>query len=116
MGRRVPDGVETTHTLPQPQPPIDPAHEPFVGNVTVDDNLAEAAEVAVWNVLGRSDHRLDVGVDDGVVTLRGDVADHEQCRACERAVGAVKGVRRVESRIRVAVDSSSLNVAIAPRS
>lgn len=86
--------------LPHPKQPIDPQHDPFVGNETVDDNICEWAKLAVWNAI--PGHHLSVAVSDGVVTLAGAVEQLEQRRLAVAAAARVEGVRRVVDRIRVA--------------
>lgn len=89
------------HVLPHPRPPIDPATQPFVGNESVDDNLAELAQVAMWNAIGAADRGVRVTVKDGVATLAGVLADKSQRKAVEQAVAAVPGIAGIRSAIRI---------------
>jgi hypothetical protein len=82
-------------SLPQPQPPIDPARTPLVGNETVDDNIAECAQIAIWNVIGRRGRAITLTVDQGVVTIAGKLVTGEHRDAVIAAIGHLRGVRGV---------------------
>jgi hypothetical protein len=81
-----------------------------VGNATLDDNIAEGAQVALWSALGDDHHRIRVHVEDGCVTLAGALDDKAACEAAELAVRAVPGVRRVVPRLA----AGSVSAAVAP--
>jgi osmotically-inducible protein OsmY len=73
-----------------------------------DTDLALAAADALrWNVLVPSD-RIKVTVEDGWLTLEGEVTWDFQRRAAERAVRGLPGIRGIAKRI-------SLEPRVAPR-
>jgi hypothetical protein len=81
------------HVLQEPQ--TESAGGPFVGNETLDDNLAESAQIAAWKAIrGRCDC-LTVSVSGGSVTLSGTVQSDADAERCEAAVQSVEGVRQV---------------------
>ncbi|MBI4924084.1 MAG: BON domain-containing protein [Devosia nanyangense] len=81
--------------LPQPQPPIDPTLTPLVGNESVDDNIAECAQIAIWNVIGRRGRAITLTVDQGVVTIAGKLVTGEHRDEVIAAIGHLRGVRGV---------------------
>lgn len=81
--------------LPHPQPPIDPARTPLVGNESVDDNIAECAQIAIWNVIGKRGRAVTLSVDQGVVTISGKLVTGERRDAVIAAIGRLRGVRYV---------------------
>ena len=82
--------AEKARTIPRPRAPIDPRKEPFVGNATTDDNLAEAIEVAIWTVAGESGRRIETTVNDGIVKLTGTLESMANCKAIAQGLnGAV---------------------------
>ena len=81
------------HVLQEPLP-LSP-DSPFVGNETLDDNLAESAQVAAWTAIqGRCDG-LAVSSAAGCVTLSGTVPSRPDAERCEASVLAVPGVLKV---------------------
>jgi len=86
-------------TLPHPKPPIDPAVEPLVGNESVDDNLAELAEMAMWKAIGVADRTVELCVETGVVRLSGTLKNAAQLEAVTAAVSRVPGVREVVAQV-----------------
>jgi hypothetical protein len=94
-----PRQFEYRHEVPHPRAPIDSRKEPFVGNRTADDNLAEAVVVAIWTVAGVAGRHLVVDVEDGIVRLAGVLESGVDCKAIESAVAAVNGVREVVNRV-----------------
>jgi hypothetical protein len=81
------------HVLQEPQPAS--TEEPYVGNETLDDNLAERAQIAAWKAIeGRCDC-LTVSVMEGRLTLSGTVQSEVDAERCESAVRSVEGVRQV---------------------
>ncbi|MEO6014821.1 MAG: BON domain-containing protein [Devosia sp.] len=97
--------------LPQPQPRVDPASRPFVGNESVDDNLVECAQVAIWNAIGRAERLIDLSISGGVATLSGVLQSGAQRQAAEVAVATVTGVSTVINTIEVL---ETLQAAIEP--
>lgn len=95
------NGSDPFHRLPRPMPRTAPGSTPFVGNATLDDNIAESARVALWTAIGGAQSRIHVTVEDGQVTLSGTLASPEESAACEAAVRALPEVRGVDNRIRV---------------
>ena len=93
--------TEASTKLPHPQPVLDPSHDPFVGNESVDDNISEWAKLAIWNVLPRRSSTVSVKVANGAVTLSGVAHSSEQRRLIVEAVSKVQGVARVIDRIRL---------------
>jgi len=61
---------------------------------TDTDIGAAAANALTWNALVPQD-RIAVAVENGVVTLSGEVDHHHERRAAEREVGVVRGVKGV---------------------
>ena len=86
------------HVLPEPVS-CSP-DEPFVGNESVDDNIAEAVRVALWNATRGHRHGISVEVSDRLVSLAGNVTDEDESRRCEAAVEAVSGVLGVRNQLR----------------
>jgi hypothetical protein len=97
---------EASHTLPHPQPMLDPTHDPFVGNETVDDNIAEWATLAIWNALPDHCSNVSASVANGTVILTGVVHSLKQRRVIVEAVSKVRGVSNVVDRVRL--DRSTL--------
>jgi hypothetical protein len=91
---------EAGHILPHPQTMLDPTHDPFVGNVTVDDNIAEWATLAIWNALPHQRSSVSAKVANGTVTLTGAVHSLKHRDLIVDAVNRVRGVARVVDRIR----------------
>jgi len=60
--------------LPHTAPKIDPLKQPIVGNLTVDDNILEWVQIAVWKAIGEAKSNLQITVKRGVVTLSGHLA------------------------------------------
>jgi hypothetical protein len=83
------------HVLQEPQPTS--ADDPFVGNETLDENLAESAQVAAWNAVGGHCVGLVVSATKGLITLCGGVETAADAQHCEAAVRAVSGVLDVVS-------------------
>jgi hypothetical protein len=86
--------------VPQPQPPLDPTRRPFVGNATVEENLAEAVQVALWNRLGEACHAVAVDVQPGgVIALEGELPQKVTAASVVEAVRNVNGVSAVIDRL-----------------
>ena len=102
--------------LPQPRPPLDPAAEPFVGNETVDDNLAESALIVLWGLTMGRRYPVDLSVADGVVTLQGAVDCAAQRLAIGAAIGRIAGVRAVVNSLEVASAKPSAQDPLLPTS
>lgn len=81
------------HVLQSPRPPS--PDDPFVGNESADDNLAECVQVAVWNAAHGKCHELSVAAVQGHVTLSGAVETAQHIQDCEAAVRALPGVAQV---------------------
>jgi hypothetical protein len=82
-----------------------------------DDVLRERVRARVGAVIGHASS-IDVDVSDGRVTLSGPVLSHEETRLLRR-VGAVRGVKDVESRLDVYAEPGNVpglqGAARAPR-
>lgn len=96
------------------RPFVDPHQTPFVGNETVDDNIAECAQLAIWSALRGQRSNVSVNVADGTATLAGTAQSEAQRQAIAEAVALVKGVDRVANRIRIA-RLRPLRTQLAPR-
>jgi hypothetical protein len=81
-----------------PRHPIDPARDPFVGNLSVDDNIREGVRVAIWSAIGDRAREIAAEITDGVVTVAGHYIDDAERAAVHRAIIAVPGVRRIVDR------------------
>jgi osmotically-inducible protein OsmY len=81
------------HVLQEPQPTS--VNDPYVGNETVDENLAESAQVALWNAISGRCDGIVVSAIDGRVTVCGGVETPADAQHCEAAIRAVPGVRDV---------------------
>lgn len=90
---------DLVHKLPHPRALPDHRRDPFVGNETVDDNLAELAQLAMWRILGADEKDIVVTVDAGVIGLSGRVRNASQLDAISKAIRAIEGVRAVTSHI-----------------
>jgi osmotically-inducible protein OsmY len=86
-------------TLPHPKPPFDPSVDPLVGNESVDDNLAECAELAMWKAIGSADRTVELRVDAGIVRLTGRLQSAAQLEAVTTAISQVPGVRGVVAEV-----------------
>ena len=86
-------GQDCFHVLQEPVPAS--PDDPYVGNLTLDDNLAESAQIAAWRAIGGRCSCLTVSVLSGCVTLSGTVDSKADAERCEGAVRSVKGVRQV---------------------
>jgi hypothetical protein len=97
----------SSRTLPRPKAKIDPQQTPFVGNETVEDNLHEAVEVAIWTVLGQGCSPVAVEVrDGGVVALTGTLPSETHRRDLVAAVRALKGVMSVVDHLDIGADET----------
>lgn len=66
-----------------------------------DDSLkSDIQEELDWDQM-LDDSQVDVRVQDGHVTMRGDVRHHYERQAAELAVARVKGVRGISNRIAI---------------
>jgi len=74
---------------------MDPSSDPFVGNETVDDNLTECVQIALWNALGDLHGSVFPKVNNGVVTLSGAVTSAKHRDAAEAAASSIAGVVKV---------------------
>jgi len=90
-----------------PRHPIDPARDPFVGNLSVDDNIREGVRVAIWSAVGERAKAITAEIADGVVTVTGHYADDTERQAVHRAVIAVPGVRRIVDRAETKIAGES---------
>ncbi len=65
-----------------------------------DEDLANAARNAVeWNF--SVPHEVKVTVQNGWITLRGEIEWDYQCQAAEKAVGHLMGVRGVKNEMSI---------------
>ena len=90
---RSPTPQPPVYVLPEPQPKVDPMTEPTIGHANVDDNIREWVLLSLWNAIGEARHGLDVAVQRGKVTLRGQLATGAQRDAAIRSVRRTQGVR-----------------------
>lgn len=101
--------------LPQPKAKIDPKVTPFVGNVTVADNIREAVEVAIWTVLGRHDPAVTIDVvEGGAVGLGGVLPSHRHRREIVDAVRAINGVTSVLDHLEVVEGRTDTESPVLP--
>ena len=75
---------------------------PFVGNASVDDNIAECVQVALWGLGSALRHRIHASVADARVTQTGKVDSIEQVGAIESAVFAIAGIAGITSFVETA--------------
>ena len=100
--------TQTVHTLEDEfhrlQTPV-PATgaEPFVGNRSVDDNIAECVQVALWGLSPGLRHRVQATIADGQVTLTGEVETSRQRGAAETAIFAIDGIVGITNFIKVSL-------------
>jgi hypothetical protein len=74
--------------------------------VLTDEDLENAAGVAIWNCAPALRHRVHVAARSGVVTLTGTVASNRQRAAVVRAVRALdRDIRQVIDELRVAPET-----------
>lgn len=77
------------------------AHRP--GDASVDDpTLADRVRSEAFRGLSVTPHEANVGVVDGIVTLRGQLADHAEIDRLVARVREVPGVRGVENLLHTA--------------
>ncbi len=84
-----------------------------IGDAIDDDELAAGVTAALRGVDADLDG-VTTSVDDGVVTLTGDVATGEASQAAEAAVGAVEGVTSVDNRLTITGGPTATSGAPAP--
>ena len=87
------------HRLQTPMPAT--GAEPFVGNRSVDENVAECVQVALWGLDPSLRQRVRASVVDGQVTLTGDVETSAQRGAAETAIFAIDGILSITNFIKV---------------
>lgn len=90
-GSKVPD-------LPHPGAPVR-ADRPFVGNETVEDNLAEAIEIAAWKAIGSAKRHVAIASEGHTVTLSGELETEQQRQTLETAIFDVAGVQVVVNKV-----------------
>lgn len=95
------DAIRET-TIPKPQ--TEPMPAPFVGNLSVDDNIAEGVRVAIWSAIGERAHAIVASVAEGIVTLTGQYRSAAEQAAVHRAVSGVPGVHKL-------VDAGDVGIA-----
>ncbi len=88
-----------TPQLPTPFPSCQ--GEPFVGNISVDDNLRECVQVALWTATQGKPPEIVAEVDNGDVVLSGTVASEAARAGCEQKVREIAGVNSVTSQLDV---------------
>jgi hypothetical protein len=84
--------------LPHPGRPVGP-DRPFVGNVTADDNLAEAVQIAAWTAIGSAKCAIAFDVHGHTVTMTGQLPTEQQRQALEAAIFRVAGIQIVINKI-----------------
>ena len=77
------------------------------GDAQADGRLASRVDQELDNSPVLSDAQIEVASRDGVVTLRGVVANEEQVAQAERIAWSVEGVEQVESRLEVTTPPGS---------
>lgn len=100
---------QTSPSLPEPQAPIDPLHRPFVGNMSVDENLREILAIAIWNLLGARGHTIAISVTDGIVRLEGTVADSAEETALLKLARSHTGIRDVINGLEIAGSEAAVD-------
>jgi hypothetical protein len=86
---------------------------PFVGNISVDDNIAESVKVALWHLGAPVCGRIEAAVSDARVTLTGTVDSIEQIGAVESAVFAVDGIAGISNFVVVETQTAKGDAAAA---
>src|SRR4051812_4606472 len=84
--------------LPHPGRPVGP-DRPFVGNVTADDNLAEAVQIAAWTAIGSAKCAIAFDVHGHTVTMTGQLPAEQQRQALEAAIFRVAGIQIVINKV-----------------
>lgn len=79
---------------------------PFVGNESVDDNVAEAVQIALWKELGPARDTVQVRFSHGEAILTGSVPSADERLAAERAVRALECISVVTNDIEVAAQAT----------
>jgi osmotically-inducible protein OsmY len=75
--------------------------EPFVGYVSVEDNLAECVKIAIWNAIGEASHGVRVTVAGGIARLDGVVRNDAQRLSAEKASLGIDGIVSVEDHLTI---------------
>ena len=106
------------HRLQTPSSPTGVTTGPFVGNASVDDNIAEAVRVALWRLGAPMCGRVEATVADARVTLTGTVSSLEEIGAIESAVFAVDGIAGITNFVEVETKAAKEDApaALAPGS
>lgn len=91
----------TEHKLPHPKRRINPFRDPFVGNRSVNDNLREMVEIALWKALGDKAHALSVVISDFAAELTGTLDSAKDRKAALEAAKSTDGVASVIDRIEI---------------
>lgn len=91
---------------PHARPPLDPTAQPFVGNRSVDDNLREAVQVALFAAIGEASQALRISVTDRTVSLSGAWPDRRRRSAGHAALRALPGLGRVHDRAELATSTT----------
>lgn len=104
------------HRLQTPSAPKGVTAAPFVGNTSIDDNIAEAVKVALWHLGAPLCGRVEASVADARVTLTGTVDSIEQIGAIESAVFAVDGIAGITNFVEVETKAATEDApaAVAP--
>lgn len=84
--------------LPHPRHPPGP-HQPFVGNATIDENLAEAVQIAAWTAIGSAKCGIAFDVQGHTVTMRGQLETEHLRQALEHAIVDVAGILVVINKV-----------------
>lgn len=90
--------ADLNHDRSLPRETIDPARDPFVGNLSVDDNIREGVRVAIWSAVGDRAKAITAEISEGVVAVSGRYANEAERAAVYRAIIAVPGVKRIVDR------------------
>jgi hypothetical protein len=80
---------------------LGPYHRRLEQRRRPDDELRHEVEEALFYDTWVDAEAIEVEVSDGVVTLRGDLPDHEEVRFATDDAWDVEGVRGVQSHLRV---------------
>ena len=76
------------NSLPHPGPAVGAHKAPFVGNASIEDNLVEFAQIAIWNAIGRSGAGISLGSVGEAIRVAGHVDTRHDRKAVLAAVAA----------------------------
>ena len=90
------------HRMQVPGPIAGVGTGPYVGNASVDENVAECVRAALWDLGTKLHDRLHVDVADGYVAIAGTVDTAQERGAVEGRVFGVDGISGITNLIEIA--------------